>query len=378
MGTAPPKRSLGEPGQASFAVIDPLDEHRAANFRNWESRVPVHAASNDYDLAGLAADPKRLSPVVAYDRPGLGDLTGLDVVHLQCHIGTDTLSLARLGGRVTGVDFSPSALAVARDLATAAGVNVHYVESELYAVPAVLGSEFDLVYTGVGALCWLPDIAGWARVVAALLRPGGRLYLRDAHPMLMTLDGQRPDDVLAVARDLATAAGVEARFVESELYAVPGVLGAEFDLVYTGVGALCWLPDITGWARVVAALLRPGGRLYLRDAHPMLMTLDERPDDLLVVSLPYFEGEAVRWVSDQTYTDGGPIGSPEQFEWNHGLGEIVQAVVDAGLTVTALREHREVEWQALPQMVEGPDGKFRLPTGIDRLPLMFTLEGRRS
>jgi hypothetical protein len=165
--------------------------------------------------------------------------------------------------------------------------------------------------------------------------------------------------------------------VESELYAIPGVLGAEFDLVYTGVGALCWLPDVAGWAGVMAGLLRPGGRLYIRDAHPMLHTVDnERADDALLVELPYFEGGALRYVSDQTYTDGGPIGSPEQYEWNHGLGEIVQAVIDAGLTVTALREHRECEWQALPQMVEGPDGKFRLPTGIDRLPLMFTLEAR--
>src|SRR4029077_12819164 len=127
----------------------------------WESRVPVHAASRTYDLAGLAADRARLSPVVTYDRPWLGDLTGLDVVHVQCHIGHDTVSLARLGGRVTGVDFSPSALAVARDLATACGVDARFVESELYAVPDVLGPDFDLVYTGVGAINWLPDIAGW-------------------------------------------------------------------------------------------------------------------------------------------------------------------------------------------------------------------------
>ena len=114
------------------------------------------------------------------------------MVHLQCHIGTDTISLARLGGRVTGVDFSPGALAVARDLAVACGVEARFVESELYGVPEVLGPDFDLVYTGVGALCWLPDIAGWARVVAALLRPGGRLYVRDAHPILNTLhDGSR-------------------------------------------------------------------------------------------------------------------------------------------------------------------------------------------
>ena len=139
--------------------------------------MPVHAASNDYDLEGLAADPKRLSPVVTYDQPWLGDLSGLDVVHLQCHIGTDTLSLARLGGRVTGVDFSPSALDVAAELASAAGADIRYVESELYAVPDVLGPDFDLVYTGVGALNWLPDIAQWARVVGRFA-PSRRPALR--------------------------------------------------------------------------------------------------------------------------------------------------------------------------------------------------------
>jgi len=233
-----------------------------------------------------------LSPVVAYDEPWLGDLTGLDVVHLQCHIGTDTISLARLGGRVTGVDFSPSAL--------------------------------------------------------------------------------------AVARDLAAAAGVEARFVESELYATPDVLAEPFDVVYTGVCALIWLPHIEGWARVVASLLREGGRLYVRDGHPMLHTLyDGVDDEVLRVTLPYFGGHALRWESDATYTDGPPIASPEQYEWNHGLGEVVQAVIDAGLRVTALREHTECEWQALKHLVKGPDGKFRLAEMPERLPLMFTLEARK-
>jgi len=157
----------------------------------------VHAASRDYDLAGLAADSNRLSPVVTYDQPWLGDLTGLDVVHLQCHIGADTISLARLGARVTGVDFSPSALQVARDLATAAGVEVRFVESELYATPEVLPEQFDLVYTGVGALIWLPDIAHWARVVAALLRPGGRLFvIRGLSPVQQALRVTRRGETL--------------------------------------------------------------------------------------------------------------------------------------------------------------------------------------
>ena len=91
-----------------------------------------------------------------FDLPRLGDIDGLDVVHLQCHLGTDTLSLARLGARVTGVDLSPASLEVARDLAARAGTSIEFVESDVYTAPAVLGRRFDLVYTGIGALCWLP------------------------------------------------------------------------------------------------------------------------------------------------------------------------------------------------------------------------------
>jgi SAM-dependent methyltransferase len=270
-----------------------VDAEREANLRNWESRVDVHAGSPSYDLAGFAADPNALTRVIAYDAPFLGDLTGLDVVHLQCHIGKDTLSLARLGARVTGVDFSPRAIKAASSLADAAGIQ-------------------------------------------------------------------------------------GARFVESELYATGDVLGADFDLVYTGVGALCWLPDIARWAQVVAALLRPGGRLYVRDAHPMLMAIhDERPDDQLVVQWPYFEGPAVRWERPTTYVDDLPISEPVMYDWNHGLGEMVSAVLDAGLTLSALREHTFCDWKALPSMVETDVG-WVLPEGPERLPLMFTLEAHKQ
>src|SRR5690606_23334592 len=117
----------------------------------------------------------------------------------QCHIGHDTVSLARLGARMTGLDFSAPALAEARRLAGLAGVEADFVEAELYDALTVLEpGSFDLVFTGVGALGWLPDIRGWARIVAALLRPGGRLFLREGHPMLWTLDETRDDDLLVV------------------------------------------------------------------------------------------------------------------------------------------------------------------------------------
>ena len=176
-----------------------MTDYRTVNLANWNERAPAHAASPDYAVDRFVADPSHLSHVVRFDLPRLGDVAGLRGVHLQCHIGTDTISLSRLGARMTGLDFSGASLAVARDLAARAGAEIGYVEAEVYDAPEVLGSAaFDLVYTGIGALCWLPDVARWAGVVAALLRPGGRLFIREGHPMLWATDETRSDGVLAV------------------------------------------------------------------------------------------------------------------------------------------------------------------------------------
>ncbi len=176
-----------------------VEDYRSINRRNWDERAGAHAASPDYAVSRFIEDPRFISDVVSFDLARLGDVGGLRAVHLQCHIGTDTVSLARLGARVCGLDFSPESLRQARRLADAAGVEVEFVESELYdAVEALGAGKFDLVYTGIGALCWLPDIARWAAVVAELLAPGGRLFLREGHPMLWTLEDGRSDGGLAV------------------------------------------------------------------------------------------------------------------------------------------------------------------------------------
>ena len=176
-----------------------VTDYRDVNRANWDDRAPAHAASADYNLAAFVDDPTHVSDVVRFDLPLLGDVAGLRGVHLQCHLGTDTLSLARLGATMTGVDFSPRSLEQARGLAERAGPAVEYVESDVYSAPDALGgATFDLVYTGVGALNWLPDIRRWARIVAALLRPGGRLFMREGHPVLWALDYDRTDGLLAL------------------------------------------------------------------------------------------------------------------------------------------------------------------------------------
>lgn len=268
-----------------------VDEYTRTNLANWESRVPVHTGDGGYDLQRYVDDPTALSDVVAFDARHLGDLTGQRVVHLQCHIGTDTLSLARLGAEVTGVDFSPSALHAARELAQRAGQEVRYVEATVDDVPHRLAERFDLVYTGVGALNWLPSVRRWARIVSGLLRPGGRLYLREGHPMVYTLD-------------------------------------------------------------------------------------DERDDRMLVVEYPYFETDTPqRWESPYSYTGGRQaLREPVTYEWNHGIGEVVQAVLDAGMRLTRLEEHAELEWPFLDWMEPTTRGGYVLPDRPERLPLMYSLE----
>jgi SAM-dependent methyltransferase len=174
-----------------------VTDYREVNLAGWNERVPAHVASPGYAVQRFVEDPGFLSNVVRFDVPRLGDITGLRAVHLQCHIGTDTVSLARLGASMTGLDFSAAAIEAARKLASETGADVTFVEAELYAAPDALDNgSFDLVYTGIGALGWLPDIRRWANVVSALLRPGGRLFIREGHPMLWTLDDERDDDLL--------------------------------------------------------------------------------------------------------------------------------------------------------------------------------------
>lgn len=176
----------------------PIDEHRAANLANWNERVAGHIADDGYDIAPLVADPDFITDVVAFDRDVFGDVSGKTLLHSQCHVGTDTVSWAKLGARVTGLDFSPTALDAARSIAERVGVDATFVETELYDAPAHIDEQFDCVYTGVGAINWLPDLATWGRIMAGFMKPGGRFSIREMHPMLATLDDEREDEELVV------------------------------------------------------------------------------------------------------------------------------------------------------------------------------------
>ena len=201
-----------------------LPDELLANRSNWDERVPIHLGPNGYDVEGLITDPIKLSCTITHDAAYLGSLEGLDVCHLQCHIGTDTLSLTRLGATCVGLDFSAPAIAAARELATRTNAPMTFVESPVYEACHVLGrGRFDVVYTSCGAVNWLPSIGRWATEVAGLLKPGGRLYFRDSHPILFALDeGRLPDEV--VLRYAFSEAAGPMVFDEDDTYSGEGTL----------------------------------------------------------------------------------------------------------------------------------------------------------
>jgi SAM-dependent methyltransferase len=181
-----------------------------------------------------------------------------------------------------------------------------------------------------------------------------------------------------LARSLAAELGFpEARFVESNLYDLPNVLDGTFDVVYTSRGVLNWLPDIRAWARVVAHFVAPGGTFFVSDAHPVLNVFENEgvaPGELRL-AYPYWE-HAVPLTFDVkgSYADpDADVRGQVEHSWDHGLGEIVSALIEAGLTITALVEHPFLEWK-VDFLVEDEAGKYRLPPRTaGELPLMFSL-----
>ncbi|MGR6916153.1 class I SAM-dependent methyltransferase [[Actinomadura] parvosata] len=250
------------------------------NQANWNSRVPVHAASDYYDVAGFKAGGSALR---AFELAEVGDVAGRRLAHLQCHLGLDTLSWARLGAEVTGLDFSDAAIEQARDIAAECGLPARFVTADVYDAPRALGETYDIVYTGIGSLVWLPDLTRWAETVAALLRPGGFLYLAEFHPFTNVLD------------------------------------------------------DDTG-TRVV------------RD---------------------YFDRTPQVWEYPHTYTGDDVLEHQTSVQFDHGLGDVVSAVAAAGLRVEFLHEHDHTLFRRFTTLVEA-DG-YRAPAGAPRIPLMYSL-----
>lgn len=268
-----------------------MDPRLDANRISWDNRVAVHAESQFYGVERWLRDVPGPS---AREVEVVGDVVGKTLVHLQCHFGMDTLRWARIGAIVTGVDFSPVAIQEAISLAARAG-----------------SSEY-------------------------------------------------------------------ATFTCANVYDAPTALeGRTYDVVYVSLGALCWLPDIGGWAAVVRSLLAPGGQLFIHDVHPFSSCLDADGDRIIH---GYFEdpAEPVVEFSSRTYTDGGDVAPSTTYEWNHSLSEIFSALLGHGLMIDSLLEHDWTVFQQFPWLTESSPGYWVAPRARPRIPLSFTLLAHRS
>ena len=272
----------------------PLDAFREANRKNWEDRVPVHLDAWGYSMAKFIDDPDYIADGVENQRSELGSVEGKTLLHLQCQLGTDALSWARLGATVTGMDFSEQAITAAKKL------------------------------------------------FADCDTPG--------------------------------------RFFVAELYESRSVLDEQFDIVYTGGGALIWLPDIKGWAKVVARFLKPGCVFYILEGHPMMWSVSDQDNgDQLILEWPYFEAAGAQaYETDESYTGTGNIAHTRAYNFTHGLGETIDALIQAGLELEFVHEHRVLHWQAFPLLERGDEGLWKLPPGRENhLPLMHSIRAHK-
>ena len=166
-----------------------MDEALRRNRELWDAWTKIHVGSAFYDVASFRNGDRPIR-VADYEREEIGSVEGKSLLHLQCHFGLDTLSWARLGATVTGIDFSDEAIAAARELAADLGIPATFIASDLYRLPEVLHEQFDVVYTSCGVLGWLPDIAAWGRVAARFVRPGGFLYVTEIHPVAQAFENE--------------------------------------------------------------------------------------------------------------------------------------------------------------------------------------------
>ena len=268
----------------------------ADNRKLWDAWTAIHTTGSFYDVQRFRDDPDdvRIAP---WERAEVGDVAGKTLLHVQCHFGLDTLSWARLGAaHVTGVDFSDLAIAFARELAVETG---------------------------------LAD---------------------------------------------------RARFVVSDVYDLPGPIAEEtFDVVYTGRGALGWLPDLGPWARAVAGFVRPGGIFFIHEGHPVLWALDdEQPAGERRVEYDYWGGETITFPVEGSYADPtADVDAEVEHGWNHSLGEVVTTLAANGLVIELLDEKRVLDWPA-PFLSDRGDGTYVWPEGTrGSLPLMYSLRARK-
>ena len=162
-----------------------MNEYLDVNRARWDELALLHAAGDYYEVKEFKQGVTTLHPIELAE---MGDVRGKSLLHLQCHFGLDTLRWARLGATVTGIDFSGTAIGIARDLAAEVGIDALFVHSSVYELPQNLDGQFDIVFTSWGVINWLPDLQPWGKVIVHFLKPGGYFYIAECHPTAYIFD----------------------------------------------------------------------------------------------------------------------------------------------------------------------------------------------
>ncbi len=266
--------------------MNPENNYIAINKESWNNRTESHLKSDFYDVKGFLAGKSSLKDI---ELELLGDLKGKKVLHLQCHFGQDSLSMARMGANVTGVDLS--------------------------------------------------------------------------------------NEAIDAAEKLAVEIGVEASFICCDIFDLPNHLNGEFDIVFTSYGTIGWLPDINRWATVVSQFLKPNGRFVFAEFHPVVWMFD---DDFKEIAYNYSKAGPIMEEETGTYADKDAEITQNYVMWNHGLGEVMSALLANGISIMSFEEFDYSPYNCFSHTVEFEPGKFRIEHLGNKITMVYALSGKKK
>ncbi|MBS1743645.1 MAG: class I SAM-dependent methyltransferase [Bacteroidetes bacterium] len=254
-----------------------IEKNRVA----WNSRTDHHVDAAFYDVAGFINGKNSLNDI---ELKLLGDVKGKSVLHLQCHFGQDSISLARLGAMVTGADLSDHAIGKANELAAKTGQALTFICCDLYDLPQHLEQQFDIVFTSYGTIGWLPDLDKWAKIIARYLKPGGKFVFAEFHPVV-------------------------------------------------------WMFD----------------------------------NDFEKVAYTYAMSDPIIETEQGTYADRDAPITTEMITWNHSVAEVLTALLNNGMELTAFEEYDYSPYNCFNKTVEFEPGKFRIAHFDNKIPMLYAL-----
>lgn len=256
------------------------------NRNAWNLRTNIHLTSSFYNQEEFLKGKNSLNSI---ELDLLGDVKGKKILHLQCHFGQDSISLARMGAKVIGIDLS--------------------------------------------------------------------------------------DKAIETAKHTAQSLGVDAEFICCNIYDLLQFLDDQFDIVFTSYGVIGWLPDLDKWAGIVSRYLKPSGTFIFVEFHPLVWTFDT---DFQKIAYNYFNVETIVETETGSYTDGDKTVTYETMSWNHNTGEVLNSLIGSGIEICSFNEYNYSPYNCFKHTVEFEEGKFRIEHIGDRMPMVFSLVGKKK